>query len=78
MKLLREWLIGQKEGNSFQSDLELLQTWDEAIDCDLITLTGRNSNESDFSKWFKPGVVDLYHWVWQQVRNRTQLSTSGD
>jgi hypothetical protein len=67
LKFLRDWLIGETEGNHFQKGLELLRTWDADMTRDLVTLAGSNSDQGDFSKWFKPAVVTAYHWLWQCV-----------
>ena len=67
MKFLRDWLVGETEGNNFQKGLELLRTWDEGMTRDLIALAGSKSDQCDFSEWFKPAVITAYDWLWQSV-----------
>lgn len=67
LKFLQDWLIGETEGNNFQQGLELLRTWDVDMTRDLVALAGNKSDQSDFSRWFKPAVVTAYHWLWQCV-----------
>ena len=67
LKFLREWLIGETEGNNFQKGLELLRTWDEGMTHDLIALAESKSGQGDFSSWFKPAIITAYDWLWQSV-----------
>jgi hypothetical protein len=69
LSFLRNWLIGEDEGDSFQTNLELLRTWDESVTDDLITLLENDSNNGDFARWFKPAFISAYHWIWHGVRS---------
>ena len=77
LNFLREWLIGENEGNSFLSGRELELTWDENVSRDLVGIASSNTFASPISGWLNPRLVNWYHETWggrRKVLQNTSLT----
>ena len=64
---MRRWLRSGTEGANFLEGIELLRTWDEDVERDLVALKSENDDEDALSAWFTPRLVSAYHYVFQSV-----------